>query len=1333
MRLGLKISVAFTLALLIVGGVGIQSYLGIQRVTETNQWVAHSHEVMENLEHVLSVLKDAETGQRGFVLTGEDRYLEPYNTAAGEIQKDLDKVASLTADNPEQQADIQRLRKLSGDKLDELRETIKLRRESGLEAALPVIRSDRGKTIMDETRKLVSGMGGRERQLLEKRNEAASEVATQTTQAIALGVLLSLVILAVAAVIVTRTMRLADPGPIPEVTGRKWPKIAIRYAFAVAMVALATEARWLLERHVGPMPLFLTWYPAVLLVASIAGGGPGILATLLSALAADYWFIAPVGQFSILGTNDAVAMGIFTGTGIFVSALAERLRRARYSEAVSVTQERELDLLNMGNVMALDLDHRIVRWSEGNRRLYGFEAQEAQGQLTHEFLQTHFSQPLEQIHVELNEKGYWQGEVTRRYKDGTQLSLSLLWALRRDQRGQPSAILEVSTDITPQKAAEESLRQQSEELAQQNEELTQQTEELARQSEEMTQQSEELSEQNEELQTQSEEIQAMNVELVHREKTLQTLLDAARLPIGEQEVMGQMCQSAMGMIGQPAFGAVVCERRGDELHILAHAGFEGAVVPASWPANGSFIEMVMQQDRTASLEDTSLRPDLRILPIPGHSRFAALLSSPVRLKGKPIGAVSIFSNQAHPWTAEQFRLIEWLAAKCSNTLEAMRLAEEVRHAQEQNDFLANILEASSQAFGMGYPDGRLGLINKAFEQLTGYTGDELRSIDWANTLTPPQWREIEQRKLEELERTGLPVRYEKEYIRKDGTRVPIELLVDMAKDGEDKPLYYYSFITDIADRKRAQEALAESRDRLDLALSSARMATFDWDIVKDIRTWSEGVHRLLGTKPETFTGKAEEFFKVIHPEDRDTVQTALSKALETEATYETEYRAVWPDGDVRHIAARGMVHRDDAGRPVRMTGICWDITGPKRAQEALREARASLEVRVKERTAELEQTLAALRESEIRYGTLFEKMDEGFCVVEMIYDAQGKPVDYRFVEVNPTFEKHTGLKNALGKTIRELVPGHEEHWFEIYGKVARTGESTRFQNFAEAMRRHYDVFAFPIGEAHNRRVGILFKDISEQKNAETALHEAYETLELRVADRTAELTRSNKELEQFAYIASHDLQEPLRQVRAYVQLLRDRHADKFDGKAGQYFQFVQDGASRMSDLVRGLLDYSRVGARDVQRQPVPSQQAMEVALDNLQASIAESRARITHDELPTVLAEPTQLAQLFQNLIGNAVKFRRYGQEPQIHVGCRRNGGEWVFQVKDNGIGIDPEYHEKVFLIFQRLHGRDKFPGTGIGLAICKKIVEQHGGKIWIESNPGEGATFCFTLPEEKT
>lgn len=462
MKFRVKIAIAFVLGVLTIGVVGIRSYLAIQRLTEANRLVVHTHQVLEGLRHVQLLVTDAETGARGFVLTGEDSFLEPYNVAISQIPKSIDSVTSLTKDNPLQQNSTQQLSKLIHEKLDVLREFINLRKQGGLNAALPVIFRHNGKRIMDEIRGLIDQMVARERLLLEVRNRAVNKLAGHGLWILAIGMLLTIVVLGVAALIVTRTIRLGDQDKRLGGTGRKGLKIAFRYAFAVPVVALAAILRgWLLQSF-GPMPLFLTFYPGVLLVATIAGGGPGILTTLLAAIVTDYWFIEPIGSFSIFGTNDAVAIGIFTGTGVFLSILAERMHRARLAETISVTQAEELALLNMGNLMSLDVDHRIIRWSEGNSRLYGFNAQEANGQLTYALLQTQFPKPLKNIHHDLLEKGNWEGEVTRCRKDGTQLSLALLWVLRRDEHGEPLTILEVSTDITVRKEAENILKRDKE-------------------------------------------------------------------------------------------------------------------------------------------------------------------------------------------------------------------------------------------------------------------------------------------------------------------------------------------------------------------------------------------------------------------------------------------------------------------------------------------------------------------------------------------------------------------------------------------------------------------------------------------------------------------------------------------------------------------------------------------------------------------------------------------------------------------------------------------------------------------------------------------------------
>jgi PAS domain S-box-containing protein len=243
-------------------------------------------------------------------------------------------------------------------------------------------------------------------------------------------------------------------------------------------------------------------------------------------------------------------------------------------------------------------------------------------------------------------------------------------------------------------------------------------------------------------------------------------------------------------------------------------------------------------------------------------------------------------------------------------------------------------------------------------------------------------------------------------------------------------------------------------------------------------------------------------------------------------------------------------------------------------------------------------------------------------------------------------------------------------------------------------------------------------DITAARLAEQAL-----------ARRAEELARSNKDLEDFAYVASHDLQEPLRMVSSYTELLAERYAGRLDAGADEFIAFIVDGVTRMRALIGDLLVYSRVGTNGRESVPVESQAALERALKNLRASVLESGASISQGSLPTVKADASQLAQLFQNLIGNSIKFRGRAQ-PSVRVSAEESGAEWTFSVADNGIGIDPQYFATIFGLFQRLHTAQEYGGTGIGLTICKKIVERHGGRIWVDSQEGSGATFRFTIPK---
>jgi len=256
----------------------------------------------------------------------------------------------------------------------------------------------------------------------------------------------------------------------------------------------------------------------------------------------------------------------------------------------------------------------------------------------------------------------------------------------------------------------------------------------------------------------------------------------------------------------------------------------------------------------------------------------------------------------------------------------------------------------------------------------------------------------------------------------------------------------------------------------------------------------------------------------------------------------------------------------------------------------------------------------------------------------------------------------------------------------------------------------------------------------------TELTELYGGLEQKIAERTAqleaqtsELARSNAELAQFAYIASHDLQEPLRMINSYLRLIERRYQGQLDKEADEFINFALDGSARMQQLISDLLAYSRVGTRNQPVDPVDCGLILQQVLDNLQIAIYESGAVVTADVLPTLLVDPTYMGQLLQNLVANAIKFRsNHTPHIQISVWYHAQAKEWLFSVADNGIGIEPDSFERIFLIFQRLHTRNEYPGTGIGLAICKKIVDRHGGRIWVESVLGQGTTFYFTIPDKK-
>lgn len=420
---------------------------------------------------------------------------------------------------------------------------------------------------------------------------------------------------------------------------------------------------------------------------------------------------------------------------------------------------------------------------------------------------------------------------------------------------------------------------------------------------------------------------------------------------------------------------------------------------------------------------------------------------------------------------------------------------------------------------------------------------------------------------------------------------------------------------------------------------------------------------------------------------------------------------------------------------------------------------------------ELQRNLSQLQAAEAKREQVQETLQKSLAFVQDILDTVRESLvvldaDLKVVYANPAFYRTFKVtpQETEGRFIYDLgnrqwdIPRLRQLLEEIIP------QNTFFDNFE--VEHDFPIIGPKIMLLNARRIPgretrpemilLAIEDITERKKAENALRKAYEELEKRVEERTRELAvanrelqreieerkqaeellrqkalelaRSNAELEQFAYLVSHDLQEPLHVAAGFLQLLSRRYKDTLDPKAQEFVDRALDSLGRLEQKIKDILEYSRVTTRGKEFEQVDANAVLEQVLKDLNLVIKEKKAEITYDRLPVVMADPSQLDRVFQNLIGNALKFCG-DKPPRVHIGAKRTDGEWLFFVQDQGIGIDPKYHERIFFMFERLHPRDKYPGSGIGLAICKKIVERHGGRIWVESAPGRGSTFYFTIP----
>jgi PAS domain S-box-containing protein len=531
---------------------------------------------------------------------------------------------------------------------------------------------------------------------------------------------------------------------------------------------------------------------------------------------------------------------------------------------------------------------------------------------------------------------------------------------------------------------------------------------------------------------------------------------------------------------------------------------------------------------------------------------------------------------------------------------------------------------------------------------------------------------------------------QKEYVRyenlpletSDGKKIDVEFVSNVYLVDHQKIIQCN--IRNITERKRAEEAERYGRKELDrlfeVSPEMIGIIGFDGRFKRMNPAWEKA----LGYPIDTMLSK--QFIEYVHPEDIEATNAEAAKLAIGERTIQFENRYRCTDGSYRWLSWSVIPVIEEK----LLYGVARDITEHKRAEKKL---------------------IA----SETRYRRLFETAQDGI----LILDAEsGKIIDVNKFLIDMLNYSH---EEFVGKELWEIgtfknIAASKDAFIELQQQ-----QYIRFENMPLETKdgRHINVeFVSNIYLVDQKTiVQCNIRDITERKIIEDKLALLMENLK-----------RSNTDLEQFAYVASHDLQEPLRMVSSFVQLLAERYKGKLNADADDFIRFAVDGANRMQQLISDLLAYSRIGKNNEKSIQTNCESVLEIAETNLKEVIQESDAVITHDPLPTVVIEKTQLLQVFQNLLGNSIKFRSK-ESPRLHISAAHHNSEWTFSFQDNGIGIDPQFKDRIFVIFQRLHSKEEYPGTGIGLAICKKIVERNGGQIWVTSEQGKGSIFYFTLP----
>jgi len=1205
----LKLQLAFgsaVLALLVVGAV---SYRSMVESSESELWVRHTDQVLEKLQELLAAMQTVESNARGYVLMGDEYFLDVYRAAKAKTEQDQTILRTLTADNAGQEHRLDALTTLAAQKFQFAEQVIAVRRTNGLEAAKDAIQKGSGKQVKDDFQGLVGQMQDEELRLLALRERDAKERSAKTKTVLILGTILGLLITTLAGWSVQRdnSARTLAEESLHEGEGR-FRTLANNIPQLAWMADEKGYIFWYNDR----------WFDYTgTTLDEVAGWGwqrvhdPSQVKRVVEKIrrcfqTGEVWddtfpLRGKDGKFRLFlsravpirDPNGKILRWFGTNTDISES----KDSGAKYRGLLEAAPDAMVVVNESGEIVLLNVQAE---------KQFGYRRDELLGQKVKNIIPEGFAERLiadgTRTAAEALAQQIGTGiELIARRKNGTEFPIEIMLSPLESAEG--TLVTAAVRDISVRKAAEKHVAQM--------------------------------------------------------ESRYRGLLEAA--PDAMVVVNQGGAIVLLNVQAEKQFGYSRDELIGQKVKNIIPKGFAERLI-----ADGTrtAAEALAQQIGTG-IELIARRKNGTEFPI--EIMLSPLESSEGTLVTAAIRDISV------------------------------RKAAEKHLAQMEGRY-RGLLEAAPDAMVVVNQGGEIVLLNVRAEKEFGYSRDELVGQKVKN-LIPEGFAE---RLISDGTRTAAEALAQQigtgiELIgrRKDGTQFPIELMLSPLESAEG--ILVTAAIRDISVRRDAENHLARMEGRYRGLLEAAPDAMVVVNQSGEIVLLNVQAEKQFGYRRDELVGQK---VKNIIPE-------GFAERLVADALRTTADALAQQIGTGIELTGR---RKNGSDFPIEL------MLSPLESAEGILVTAAIRDISVRK---EAEKHLARM---EGRYRGLLEAAPDAMVVVN-----HGGEI----VLLNVQAEKQFGYSRdeLVGQKVKNIIPeGFAER---LVADALRSAEDALAQQIGTgieltARRKNGSDFPIelmlsPLESAEGILVTAAIRDITTRKKAEANL-----------LDKVEELNRSNEELGQFAYIASHDLQEPLRMVASYTQLLSRRYKGKLDADADEFIAFAVDGASRMQRLIQDLLTYSRVGTKGQDLLNVSSEEALQQALINLRSAIEDSGALVTHDSLPSVLADEMQLIQLFQNLVGNAIKYQSPGI-PKVHISAVRNGSKkWTFSVKDNGLGIEPQYFEKIFGMFQRLHKREEFAGTGIGLAICKKIVERHGGNISVESEPGHGSTFRFALAESE-